>query len=1304
MKRTVSLGLVFTMLLTLFSFSGLPAKAEAAAEPSAGARYGMAYSFDNQTEFRDGREFTVQGALTADGITLSHEADHTATMLGNGKSLKISGWSTPQDQIYLLNLISDQPLTAQDCGKAFKVTAYLLSSAQGSYFVGINSRPDSDGHTAAPYLSTVCTVSPEGWTRVSFTFVLTSEMCASGLKELVIGQDGTPSGAALLIDDISVTEIGQGIAFDDTAAFSEGTDYELLGGSAHSAALSCDLDLYANADSGKSLLISQRTSAADGVLLRGLIPARSTGAAYRLSCRIYAAQAATFRLGIYSDSGEYAAVPYQYNDISVGAGVWTECEISFVIDETITACDISLFGISEADAFGNTAFSIDQVISETDGYLYQNTGGKTADELFEQLRAKGGTVIYSPEQQTARVNEKAGGSGLTLQIFDDFSARVVPADGDCFTEAVHYSVRSQPSPAYKFQLNIGAIAKNSDGSRIVNPGDWIVGVVYIKALSTDAADQNCHFQFAVQDSVTGGKVLQADTYAAAGAGFQKVYIASKVGSYSNNLNLFVRCGYEIQEVEIGGVQLYCYSASVISDESEIPDTASFYDGMEPFSSWRTEADERIEAVRKGMITLKIKDADGNPIENCAVQLDQTEHAFQFGTTGSNLILKSTNDAEIYKDKLVTYFNAAVAESELKWVTYENDPEAAVSLVEQLKSLGIKSVRGHCLMWDCDFYGDKWKANTAIPYALAQAVDSNDREAVEQMICEHISSEMNAFSAYDLCDWDVVNEITYNHAITERYGRQPLLDWFAWADAANSSDSDLYINEAALTGSGDNELLAFREYLDYMVENQCRFDGIGLQGHFGNPCSINRYAAQLKGLSQYGKRLKITEYDIQKEGMIQAEFTRDMMILAFSMPQMDGFYNWGFWDGAHWLQNGLLYDADWNLKQSGEEYIDLVFNRWETHNSGVTDTAGEYTSRAYYGEYAVTVTVGGREYHQSIDFQSLESNVFELALDYRDVSGNYTVRNNTPAAMNVTQAAVDALGESLVFGKIAETDLSNAGDLSALTDGKIYLKHQDYATYIPVGGQQPVFTFDMGDRYTVHHILIGGCCMGSQDITLAQYELYVSESLEELYSLSSLVAVFDNTGVFDPQVSGWINSTGAAQIFDFSTCPTGRYFGIKIQKANRYDSYLRLSELGIYGEELVAKQAALAPAAPGLVKKTSSSVTLAAVEGMEYSIDAVTWQSSPYFAGLSAGMYDFYARQAETEDFNASPASAALCVRVHAMGDIDGNEAVNALDAVKLRKWLVGAQFCEDEFAVDVNEDGRVDIRDMVRLKKLITAD
>lgn len=83
----------------------------------------------------------------------------------------------------------------------------------------------------------------------------------------------------------------------------------------------------------------------------------------------------------------------------------------------------------------------------------------------------------------------------------------------------------------------------------------------------------------------------------------------------------------------------------------------------------------------------------------------------------------------------------------------------------------------------------------------------------------------------------------------------------------------------------------------------------------------------------------------------------------------------------------------------------------------------------------------------------------------------------------------------------------------------------------------------------------------------------------------------------------------------------------------------------------AKAPQTAPAAPEVYSKTSTSVTLKTIgtnsngASAEYSKDGgITWQRSPIFTELTADTsYNFIARYVETDNFDASPASAALLV-------------------------------------------------------------
>ena len=63
--------------------------------------------------------------------------------------------------------------------------------------------------------------------------------------------------------------------------------------------------------------------------------------------------------------------------------------------------------------------------------------------------------------------------------------------------------------------------------------------------------------------------------------------------------------------------------------------------------------------------------------------------------------------------------------------------------------------------------------------------------------------------------------------------------------------------------------------------------------------------------------------------------------------------------------------------------------------------------------------------------------------------------------------------------------------------------------------------------------------------------------------------------------------------------------------------------------------------PAQASSTSSSITLVAVSGYEYSSDNVTWQTDPSFTGLTTGTaYDFYQRVAATTTTLASDTSTA----------------------------------------------------------------
>lgn len=129
----------------------------------------------------------------------------------------------------------------------------------------------------------------------------------------------------------------------------------------------------------------------------------------------------------------------------------------------------------------------------------------------------------------------------------------------------------------------------------------------------------------------------------------------------------------------------------------------------------------------------------------------------------------------------------------------------------------------------------------------------------------------------------------------------------------------------------------------------------------------------------------------------------------------------------------------------------------------------------------------------------------------------------------------------------------------------------------------------------------------------------------------------------------------------------------------------------------------APKLPALEKITHNMVVLKRVEGCEYSIDGVTWQTDNRFTGLSESTsYTFYQRLAEDDRYYTSPSSIGLTVRTnetptYISGDLDGDGKITDADAV----YLLMHTFFPDEYPVDqdcdFDGDGKVTDADAVYL-------
>ena len=535
------------------------------------------------------------------------------------------------------------------------------------------------------------------------------------------------------------------------------------------------------------------------------------------------------------------------------------------------------------------------------------------------------------------------------------SIRQVDVENMPFTKARKITVFQLPTNTWDIQFTLPSITVGKD----YEDEDIMLLLLYIRTLATENENGIGQIQFAIeQNDPPYDKALQVSVTTLEGEGWHKVYLPFE--SKEDYGYIRIRLGYDIQMVELGGFELINFGKNV--NIEDLPTSSLMGAEWSVFTSeaqWRKDAWKRIEEIRKGEINVIVNDADGNPIENAVVDINMNEHEFQWGTVINESILLDNVDGDKYRQAISSLFNSAVTENSLKWNMYEANPANARKEIDAAKALNIKHFRGHTLMWDFDF-PNGWKNNTAIPRDVFNLLSQNNKAGLNERIKEHILKTTSDFHG-EITDWDVVNEPLDNNAIRSKYGNEILKDWFNWAREGDPN-ANLYINERNISGLNQPYLDNFKLVLDYMVKNDIDFDGIGIQSHFGNTMVHPMYFYDaIDQLAAFGKEIKITEFDLgahvsELSREYEASFVRDVMIAAFSHESVTGFYMWGFWSGSHHAQNAPIFNADWTLKESGKQFIDLVYNHWFTQESGVTNIDGKYNTRGYYGDYDISVTV------------------------------------------------------------------------------------------------------------------------------------------------------------------------------------------------------------------------------------------------------------------------------------------------------------------------------------------------------------
>ncbi len=416
-------------------------------------------------------------------------------------------------------------------------------------------------------------------------------------------------------------------------------------------------------------------------------------------------------------------------------------------------------------------------------------------------------------------------------------------------------------------------------------------------------------------------------------------------------------GFVSETVDLAQFSLFDYGPNVAPET--LPHYHIAYAGEEKNATWRQAADERIAKFREADVVVVVKDSQGNPVPGAKIHLAMTRHSFDFGTAVNHWHLLGTGPPnDIYRTKLTSLFTKATVENELKWTDWYDNPagrQTGIQMVDWLDDHHI-AVRGHNLVWPSWQLSPRQLRRDYDAQVAASGQDAANRW-LESTIEAHITDEVGALKG-KVVSWDVINEPVSNHDFMDLLGKDAMVKWFQVAHAADPN-ARLYLNDYQdFHGSANaSDIAAFQSTIRFLKVRGAPIGGIGLESHFqGSVLTPEQLIESLAEFSKLGLPIEITEYDFKTDDpVLQADFTRDFLTLCFSCPAVESFVTWGFWDGAHWLNDAPLFNKDWSLKPSGKAYEDLVYHKWWTDKTVPITANGHYETRGFLGDYVITVT-------------------------------------------------------------------------------------------------------------------------------------------------------------------------------------------------------------------------------------------------------------------------------------------------------------------------------------------------------------
>ncbi len=404
----------------------------------------------------------------------------------------------------------------------------------------------------------------------------------------------------------------------------------------------------------------------------------------------------------------------------------------------------------------------------------------------------------------------------------------------------------------------------------------------------------------------------------------------------------------------------------------------------------TGAKERIAKHRQSASVITVLAADGKPVPNATVKIEQLRHDFLFGCNAFMVgrVKEPALETE-YRRRFAALLNYATLG--FYWNAYEpqrGQPNYNYTekVIEWCRTQAI-TCKGHPLVWDHSASSPKW-----LP---------EDSGEVDRLSKARVRDIVTRFKGR-LDFWDVVNEPTHlgqahlgtrmsQFAMT--LGAVPYVRQHLEVARAANSNATLLVNDYKLEPR-------YYEILDALRDGgKLLFDAVGIQSHMhGAGWLLRRVQEACDTYAKLGLPLHFTEATVvsgprngpgENWGPTtpaleekQADYVVKFYTTLFAHPAVQALTWWDFSDAGAWqgAAAGWLR-KDMSPKPIYDRLMALIKGEWWTGTEGRTDVSGELKARAFFGTHRVIARFpNGRTITKEIHCQRGAANRFEVRGD------------------------------------------------------------------------------------------------------------------------------------------------------------------------------------------------------------------------------------------------------------------------------------------------------------------------------------